>query len=78
MSVDGHPSPPPSPPHVGQTVSPTSPQSSEMDVELHYLLNAEPFPTKFWDDVLNARLKRGISGSGAVDLTQKDTRFRIF
>jgi len=41
---------------------------------MHYLLNPEPFPTEFWDDVLKGKFKRRISGSDAVNLAQKDIR----
>ena len=54
MSVDGLFSPPLSPSHGSQTVPATPPQGSESDMEeeIHYLLNPEPFPTEFWGKFL--------------------------
>ncbi|KAN0107679.1 hypothetical protein V8E52_009919 [Russula decolorans] len=57
---------------------PTPPQSPGVDPDMHYLLNPEPFPTEFWDDVLKGKFKRRISGSDAVNLAQKDISALIF
>ncbi len=56
----------------------TPPQSPGVDPEMHSLLNPESFPTEFWDNVLKGKFKRRISGSGAMNLAQKDIRSRIF
>ncbi len=66
-------------PVAGPTINqPTPPQGPEVDPETHSRLNSEPYPLEFWINTLKGKFKRGISGSDAVNLAQKDKRSRIF
>ncbi|KAI0279046.1 hypothetical protein BGY98DRAFT_1096415 [Russula aff. rugulosa BPL654] len=46
----------------------TPPQDPGVDPETHSLLNPEPFPTGFWEELWKGKIKRRMSSSDAVNL----------
>ena len=53
-----------------------TPQSPELDAEMHSLLQPETFPIEFWDNFMKGKIKRHISDSDAMNMAQKDTGYK--